>query len=340
MKKLVSIMLAAAFLMIMYVPVSAAEWNLYGHARVATFYTDDDAVDQTQFLHSLQGNARIGANVASGPIGGRFEYGTGGGNANIRLLYGTVNLGAGQLLVGQNYTPLGINSFISDQVYFTDNGMLDFVLYNGRRAMVQYQINELRIALVDPVRAAAPAGFAAPEVLLPQFNVSYNMNLMPAAALNLGGGFQTYDLDGGDGDTLTAWQAGFNARFTMLNPLYFNLGGYFGQNVGNLGQLTNFGAFSTADIADPNNVDDLMTWAVALVVGTQLDTIGLQAGVGYRNSEYEDSDIEQDYWLYYLQARIPLTADGQAFIVPEVGLWDVDGDRDVFYGGLKWQVNF
>jgi hypothetical protein len=83
-----------------------------------------------------------------------------------------------------------------------------------------------------------------------------------------------------------------------------------------------------------------MTWAVALIMGTQLDTIGLQAGVGYRNDEREDSDLEEDYWLYYLQARIPLTAGGQAFIVPEVGMWDVDGNRDIYYGGLKWQVNF
>ena len=83
-------------------PVMAADWNFYGSARMTTFYVTEDfgdfenAIgedDDAGLIHTLQGNARIGATVkASDQIGGRFEYGSG---PNLRLLYGTYNFGGG-----------------------------------------------------------------------------------------------------------------------------------------------------------------------------------------------------------------------------------------------------
>jgi hypothetical protein len=326
MKKLVTFFFVAVFLLAMYVPVSAAQWDLYGSARVTTFWTDLDEADTMDLNHALQSNARIGANVKNDAIGGRFEYGTGGGNANIRLLYGTVDLGAGQLLVGQTYGPFGIGSFISGQVYATDNGLLQFVPYTGRKAMGQYSVDGLKIALVQPVETGDP------EVLLPQLQLSYDMKT-DAMGLNFAGAFQSYDLANGDGDTLTAWAVGTNVRLTMLDPLYINFGGFYGQNAGNFGQ---FGA-ATADITDPNNIEDADTYAVALVLGTKLDTIGLEAGVGFRNEEI--GNVDADLMAYYLQATIPLSQNGAAFIVPEVGMFDYENE-DEMYAGLKWQINF
>ncbi|MFO8112554.1 MAG: hypothetical protein R6T92_08610 [Desulfosalsimonadaceae bacterium] len=336
MKKLVTIFLAAAFLLVMYVPVSAAEWDFYGSARVATFWTDvdndDPAVDDTMDLnHNLQGNARIGANVKNDAIGGRFEYGTGGGNANIRLLYGTVDLGPGQLLVGQAYAPFGIGSFISKQVYATDNGLLEFVPYVGRRPMGQYSVGGFKVALVRPVEIGDP------EVLLPQVQASYDLD-MGGVSMNFAGVFQTYDLDNGDGDTLNAYAGGTNIRLTMMDPMYLNFGGFYGQNVANFGQASwsDLGNEAGADITDPNNIEDADTYGAAVIFGGNLEPIGFELGAGYRNS---DNGNEVELYAYYGQVTVPLSQDGNAFIVPEVGYFDYENE-DEYYAGLKWQINF
>ncbi len=360
MKKLGSIFLAAVFLLVTFVPVSAGEWDLYGSARVGTFYTDLDEADTTRFTHDLQGNARIGANVKTGNVGGRFEYGTGGGNANIRLLYGTVDLGFGELLAGQHYTPFGIGSFISTQVYGTDNGLLEFVPYSGRQPLVQLSVEGLKIALVKPFQATYPVPFVFdeddeipadiaavlapllrttttgnPEVLLPQLQLSYDIR-MDGVAVNLAGAFQTYDLNDGDGDTLTAWGAGANVRLTMMDPLYLNVGGFYGQNVGNFGQAWG-SRLSRADITDPDDIEDANTYAGAVVLGAKLDTIGVEAGVGFRNDEL--GDVDEDIMAYYLQATVPLSQDGRARIIPEVGMYDYENE-DLLYFGLQWRIDF
>ena len=62
-------------------PAMAADWNFYGSARMATFYSivdkdlnnDNDTVNRTQW--DQQGNSRIGATVkVNDQIGGGFEY--------------------------------------------------------------------------------------------------------------------------------------------------------------------------------------------------------------------------------------------------------------------------
>lgn len=102
-------------------PAFAADWNFYGSARVSTFYSkiDNDmfngSADTKNFEQNLQGNSRIGARVkVSDELKGAFEYGAKGGNANIRLLYGEWNFGAGKLIVGQAYTPFLV---VTNQAY-------------------------------------------------------------------------------------------------------------------------------------------------------------------------------------------------------------------------------
>ncbi len=341
MKKLVTMFLAAVFLLVTFVPVSAADWNLYGSARVTTFWTDFDG-DITQLNHGLQANSRIGGTVSHGAVKGGYELGIRGdvGAVYGRLLYGTVDLGFGEFLVGQHYSPLAIGSFISNQVYNTDNGLLQFVAYTnpgGRPGMGQLSVNGLKIALIRPME------FGDPEVLLPQLQASYDLKL-DGVSLNFGGGFQTYDIDGGDGDSLTAYMVALNTRLTMLDPLYINFGGFYGQNVGNIGQSNHGGDWTgRAIIVAADDIEDTDTFAGVFVLGAKLDTIGVEAGVGYRVNDNDLWDDEQKVLALYLQANVPLSADGRAFIVPEVGMIDYEwGDLefDETYFGLKWQVNF
>ena len=72
MKKF-TILMAAIALVCFSVPAMAVDWNFYGNARMATFYTSRDFGDgknaagtddsDTDLQWDLQGNSRIGATV-------------------------------------------------------------------------------------------------------------------------------------------------------------------------------------------------------------------------------------------------------------------------------------
>jgi hypothetical protein len=74
----------------------ATEWNLYGSARVATFYAHDLdpsraplGLTETDLLQwEFQPNSRFGANVRGEVIDGRMEIGANDPVASLRLLYG------------------------------------------------------------------------------------------------------------------------------------------------------------------------------------------------------------------------------------------------------------
>ena len=84
-------------------PAGTAQFQVATTAAIAR-NVGGSVVDDDEMAYLLQGNSRIGANVKWGNVGGRFEYGH-TTTANLRLLYGTWNFGAGTLLVGQDYGP-------------------------------------------------------------------------------------------------------------------------------------------------------------------------------------------------------------------------------------------
>ena len=359
MKRAQTILLAAVFLLACYAPVfAAADWDLYGSARMATFWTDYDEDhafgpgDTTQLNHDLQGNAVIGATVQNGPIGGGFKYGTEGGNANIRLLYATFDAGPGQLLVGQDYGPFAMGSYISNQVYNDDNNMSEFIGDTYYRPMIQYTVDNFSFALVTPERAdienLAPGGADADgddsELLFPQIQARYH-TMFNGIGFNIAGVFQTYDLkddtEGWDGETLNAWAVTANMRFTQLDPLYVNFGGYYGQNVANFGQSWGGSRVMGSAELDGDSIEDTDTWGLLLVAGTMVNDIGLEAGFGYLES---DNDVAGDTELMaaYAQAKIPMLTGFDAYIIPEIGYyeWDNGANFDEFYAGVQWRVDF
>jgi len=190
MKKLMIIALVVAVSAVFIGTAMAAEWNLYGSARMETFYEntklDDlgpdkfgrDNVKNTEW--SLQNNSRIGATVKSDKVSGRFEYGarralreeTGVTDvtingvqatqvnkvstnfANVRRLFGVWHFAEGMgLKVGKDYTP--ITFFLSAQVWNADDGMLQSGnAYGARWGQVAFEGNmgpgELKVALIQP----------------------------------------------------------------------------------------------------------------------------------------------------------------------------------------------
>jgi len=246
MKKLFILVLALvmAFAALPAFAQDKADWSFYGSVRMWTAWesVDDDTPNQLsnsgffpvaatsaksityangpegddEFAYLLQSNSRIGANVKWGNIGGRFEYGH-TTTANLRLLYGTWNFGAGTLLVGQDYGPyFYLVSGLCGPGGGECNGIGFGSIYSGRNPQLKLIFGGLQVAIVKPQTTASvnystaaitslttltplnpqvsPVTFNAPgdiDITLPKLEASYTFNLGPAQ-LFFGGVYNKY----------------------------------------------------------------------------------------------------------------------------------------------------
>jgi len=250
MKKLTIIALVVAITAVFAVTAMANEWNLYGSARMATYYTSEDlgkslelipgtnqfiAVDNrnvagddsvSNLQWALQGNSRVGATVKGDQIEGRFEFSVSsdgaGGNVGTRRLYGVWKFTEGWgLKVGKDYTP--ITFFLSGQVFDNDAGLLNVGnAYGSRRAQLAVEgklgPGMLKVALIDPSTSTLNTTLSTTEVILPKFEASYQFNLSDAMSFHAFGGYQTYDIKsanllfgGTDSRSVNSWMVGLGA---------------------------------------------------------------------------------------------------------------------------------
>jgi hypothetical protein len=383
MKKLTIIAIAVALAAVFAVTASANEWNLYGSARMATFWTSEDfkdrgddvfgrdSVDDLQW--DFQGNSRIGATVKGDMISGRFEYGASGGNANIRRLYGVWNFMDGWgLKVGQDYTP--ITFFLSGQAFDTDNGLL-FVgnAYGARKGQVAVEGMGFKFAAISPERTAlqfdGAVGTTTTERRFPKIEASYEFKLSDAMSVHGFAGWQFYQQlwTAIDDATLAVLQReeditsymvgagadlGFGPFFVKPQVSFYQNGAAAGWLNRNLGLNTALPLQVPIINATTNSVVDVDTLMAMLALGFKpTETLGLEFGVGYVDTMSDPSngiEYENTYMEYYLQAVVTL-AKG-VFLVPEIGYraygdLEVTGEPDqdlgnLFYAGLKWQINF
>jgi len=416
MRKLVVILAAAALVVAFTLPAMAqSEWSFYGNARMWTEYKSFDKKnpssgliganplsgydDEEELTWELQSNSRVGASVKAGDIGGRFEYGTG---INLRRLYGTWNFGPGELLVGQEYTPLFWP--ISDQCGLGggDCGLIFWgTVYTGRQPELMLTMGGFKVALIDPYSSgllesggteagvvSVPSGTPCPsgsilvaddgttaycavaatapnfdvvdtDQTLPKIEASYTFNLGPAA-LFIGGGYNTYDVQGVlagtdqvgdesiDSFVLTA------ATKMGFGPFYVNAQASWAQNPGSF-NLTqdNLLTQPAYDFASNKWEDvDSFFWAVALGFKVS-DMLKLEGGIGNIDNSRDDptgagANVTHKVWAYYLQAAISPVKN--VFIIPEVGYVDygeLETDNapdveqgDATYFAVKWQINF
>jgi hypothetical protein len=354
-------------------PAMAADWNFYGSARMATFYTtvdkdiesDNSTTNRTDWAQ--QGNSRIGATVkVNDQIGGAFEMSDSFGK---RKLYGTYTFGGGsELLLGQTYTPLG-SMFYSNSVYGGDGDLLGVgQFYDGRQAMVQWKTGGLKLAAVqanvpaDSAAAYDPNGVGyAVDLIIPKLEVNYKFK-GDTFFMDIGGGYQFFGLDyfAGNDPTVTTYVLNLGGGINF-GAFYFNVGGHWGQNLGNF-TGSNAASFSNLPaieqqikIDDNQNEIDNTGYGALAVIGFNVSEMWtIEAGYGFEYGEYDldgpagDGETVQQY---YLNATINI-APG-FFIVPEVGIITYDyvngrfegegiGDPNpnVFYAGAKWQINF
>ncbi len=370
MKKSLMVIVILALILSSF-PVHAADWKFYGSARVMTWYESGDApaflnehdngnIDQSdsELTWDLQGNSRIGAKVKHGDIEARFEYGTG---VNLRRLYGVWKFAEGhELLIGQDYVPLGDVGY-SNMVYAGDEGLSSAgTADDGRRPMIQWSWNGLKVALISVQDSFVPDGYVEDgdiNVLIPKIEAHYRYEADMFYA-GVFGGYQTYQVDtegmqAEPGRALPgsidvdAYVAGAEAGVT-LGPIYINAQVYWAQNAGAFGLAA---AGFNKPVYVNNDLQDATTLGFGGVIGWTInDMFALEAGAGYTE---EDNDaigkaegfIGKDKTAaYYLQATITL-AQG-VYIIPEFGYWDLYDDmagndeKDFWYAGAKWQINF
>jgi len=346
MKKLMVMVAALALVAASAMTAAAADWSFYGQAKVATFYTDLDNADTTNYGQNLYGNAVIGANVkVSDELTGAFQYGTDGpgntsaSNTTLRQLWGEWNFGAGSLLIGQTGTPL--NMYYGGQVYGDDAGLLpDGGVYSGRHPMVRLKFGGFEIAALSVNTTAA--GATTTETSFPAIEAKYNL-VMDAFSINVAGGYQTFEVN--DSKDVDSWVAAFGAKVPFGG---FSLGGnvWIGENPGNLISVSvdgdgsfggsGFAAYNAAtdDLADSDGMGFIL-----IANYKANDMLTFEAGYGFTETELDGQD-EDKQQAYYANASITL-APG-VFVVPEVGFYDGDetGDEEALYYGAKWQINF
>jgi hypothetical protein len=226
MKKFTIIALVVAITAVFAVTATANEWNLYGSARMATYYIGEDlgksleATDDPNVFISvknrtvanedkpkttqweLQGNSRVGATVKGDMLDARFEFSVSsdeaGGNVGTRRLYGVWKFTEGWgLKVGKDYTP--ITFFLSGQVFDNDAGLLNVGnAYGSRRAQLALEgmlgPGMLKVALIDTTTSVLDTLNSTAETLIPKLEASYDFKLSDTMSIQAFGGYQTYDI--------------------------------------------------------------------------------------------------------------------------------------------------
>ena len=356
MKKM-TILMAAIALVCFSVPALAVDWNFYGNARMATFYTSIDEKDtgdkSTDLQWDLQGNSRIGANVKADHIAGHFELGLNGtkdgknsstnsigsdgsdGDVTTRRIYGTWNFGAGSLKVGKDYTP--VSQFVSAQTFDGDAGLIGFgAPYGGRPGQLALSFGGFDIALITPKvdqdlkdETGATADGDAKRII-PKIEAGWGM-AFDAWNFYLFGGYNYYSLKNVDSltnpgstddITVSSYILGASGMFNF-GPAY--VGGQImgGQNLGNA--RWSGGAFNAAGWDGDDDTNDVTTIGGILVVGFKMsDMLSFELGGGYIQDDPKDADNGFDEktkaWDVYLNSTIAM-APG-VFLIPEVGMRD------------------
>ena len=343
MKKLLAVLIVLAF--VAPAVATAAEWNMYGSARLTMMWYDRDAeqaIDGThETLHGqmdgvnddldlrmdVQNNARIGAKVkASDQVSGRFEYGS---TPNLRLLYGVYNFGSGTLTVGQDYTPayMGISSQAGNangSTSFDDTNLLRHgIPYQSRQPQITLRFGGLAVGLVQNegsvasstnrfiLNTVASPSYTTTDILIPKIEVAYTfkndmLTIKPFA------GYQTFDVESAGitqtSESISAWLIGVGGKVN-LGPAYVNFTVYYSQNPADYGIGFAPGA---------GNAEDASTARAAIINGKIEDSTAFGAAlvVGFKVNDMLRLEAGYGYVTSEFEALgVDVTDNGMTYYI-------------------------
>jgi len=201
-----------------------------------------------------------------------------------------------------------------------------------------------------------------------QLKYKYDFNM---GHVSFAGGYQYFDVDfQSEKYKVESYVLAVGARLNV-GKAYFKGSVWGGQNVGNLADILvdgriaststdglkdvdgaglGFAKFSDGstntvtggDSGSQKGVYDNDALAALLVAGFEIRKgLYVEGGVGYTKTELDETGADENEGkTWYLQSTVFL-APG-VFLTPEVGGFDgvEDGDMEIFYAGIKWQINF
>ncbi len=356
MKKLLFSFLAFA---ISAVPVLAFEipmpegmkLDLYGQARMTAAYEYSNASDTTTNLISSdfkmrwQSNSRFGINFSAGNFFANAEMNVIpdqlGEPIGFREFYGGYTFGNGLTLIAGNKSTLTGNGISSD-VYFEDNGLVGFgTASDSRRPMLMVSFAGLSVAAVangpDIANSAIVGSAGVAEEYIPRFEIAYDYesDFMTARVFGTYGLYTQHYLEnnGRKRVNIHAWHAGFDVMPTF-GSMYVGVSAFVGMNAGMYGAVYTLDS-SGYDVVEikpsidaEGNVNDVLTWGVAAVVGMQINEMfSFEIGGGYQNSTADDflsykdgEEVGIAGYAAYIQTPITF-AEGYFTLVPQVGYY-------------------
>jgi hypothetical protein len=346
MKKFI-IMLAAVAMVGAFVATAMAEVSLYGSARFNTYSVKTDkefngtAFDDRDTQWRMGNLSRFGAIFKGDKVGGRFELdartnqpdsasdgASGVGAMRLRLLYGTWDFGAGQLLFGQDYP---LYNFAISNIAFTTGGLQQWggVAYaNPRVSQIRLTFGDLKVAFLTPVTKFDGGGTYSSDVdtTLPKIEAEYDLKFDPVA-LQLVGGYQSYDAVNAadDSKSINSWVLAAAGKVNF-GPAYVNLALSYRVNG------TNYGVWTAVDEEATfvnGDFQDTTTFGGVAAIGFKVnDMLTLEASAGYLSADYDDQGNREDTARSYgFLAQIHV-APG-VLIQPEFVILDRDKEKSV-----------
>lgn len=367
MKKLI-IILAAIAMVGAFTATAMADVSLYGSARFNTFIVDVDeeasggAFDTRNTQWRMGNLSRFGAKFKGDKVNGHFELdartnqadtntdgGSPLGGMRLRLLYGTYDFGAGELLIGQNYP---LYNFGVSSVGFTTGGLQQWggVAYaTPRVSQIRLTFGDFKLAFITPNTDDNGGGTynTTTETLFPKIELEYDLKFDPVA-FQLVGGWQSYDAINAadDSKSIDAWVLAGKAALNY-GPVYLNLALSYRVNGDAYGVWT---AVDESAAFENGDFQDAATLGAVGALGFKVnDMITLEASAGYLDADYDSQgQREQSARSYAVLAKIQV-APG-VLIQPEYVVLDGDEIRNstgtvtdrgkTTAIGIWWKIDF
>ena len=352
--------------------IFANEWNLYGSARVATFYAHDldpgraplGLTETDQLQWEFQPNSRFGASVRGDRFDGQVEIGANEPVAALRLLYGVWKFSDDwKLKIGKDNTPILFG--LSNQVFNTDQNLRqEGNAWGGRVGQIAIEGRGFKFAAITPVtkvdiRPGSNIESVAVTAYWPKLEASYQFVFGNGKSAHIFAGWEYSGYDGllRDGTKkngrVSAIVLGTGAAIN-IGPGYVNTQVSWyrdGAAAGWLGAALEGDATEsiTPSLGRNGNVLDVYSLMAMLAVGFVPDErVRFETGIGYlHNKRTSEDKIRNNYYAIYLQSLLTL-APG-IYLVPEVGYLDFGkltapgpdrGLGHLWYLGAKWQIDF
>ena len=358
MKKLIIIIAAIALVGTCVVP-AMADVDLYGSARMWTYWVDKEEsatreYDDGDLLWKLGPFSRFGANFKSDKITGKFELdardtgksASSVGDMRLRLLYGEYDFGSYKLLVGQNWP---LTDWAVSMIQVTGGGIQP---YGGmgaaiaRKPQIRLTFGDLKLAFLTPNTSTTYEGQEDTDTILPQIEARYTFKL-DNSLIDILGAYQymKYVDDVDNGESVSSYVLGARGKFNF-GPLYLNLTAKYQVNGGNYGMSD---AVATSAILEDGELKDNKAYGFAGVLGYKVsDTFTIEGTYGYIKSDDDvDGDFEDDAQGYGITAKF--TVAPGVYLIPEIVVLDgmdktdSEGARDegkVTNFGMVWRIDF